>query len=158
MHLPRRAFGAFVALAFLVSGSQAIADERGEAIVRQPGARSVAASLDALEAAARAKGFRIFTRIDHAAGAAGVGLELRPSGVLVFGNPKAGTRLMQAAPGIALDLPLRIAVFEDADGRVWISYHAPARLAERYGIPADHPVIANMTAVLAALSDAAAGR
>jgi uncharacterized protein (DUF302 family) len=89
-------------------------------------------AIDPLEAALRAKGVTVFARVDHAAGAASVEMQLRPTEVLIFGNPKAGTPLMQANQTIGLDLPLKILAWEDAEGKVWLTYNDPDWLARRH--------------------------
>ena len=104
-------------------------------------------------AAIEGRGFTIVQRIDHAAAAQGVALTLDPTTVLVFGNPKAGTPLMQDVPTFALDLPLRMLVWQRADG-VRVAYHAPAAVAAAHGAQ-DHAVVGKMTAVLAAIASAA---
>ena len=104
-------------------------------------------------AAIEQRGLVVVQRIDHAAAARGAGLELDPTTVIVFGNPKAGTPLMQAAPTIALDLPLRVLVWQ-RDGSVRVAYHAPAAVAAAHGAK-DHPVAGKMTEALAAIAAAA---
>lgn len=94
-----------------------------EGLISLPSARPVAELIQRLEAALAAKGITVFARIDHAAGAAAAGMALRPTCVLIFGNPRAGTPLMQAQQPIGLDLPLRILAWQDAEGRNWLSYH-----------------------------------
>jgi len=89
-----------------------------------------------LEAAVNAKGMSVFARIDHAAGAASIGTLLRPTQVLIFGNPKGGTPLMQSTQTIAVDLPLRALVWQDASGKTWLSYNDPAWLAKRHALDA----------------------
>jgi uncharacterized protein (DUF302 family) len=93
-------------------------------------------TMDRLEAEIRARGMVVFARVDHAAGAAQVGLSLRPTEVLIFGNAKAGTPLMQAEQTIGIDLPLKALVWQDANGKVWLSYNEPSGLAQRHGLPA----------------------
>jgi D-alanyl-D-alanine carboxypeptidase len=110
----------------------------------------VRATVDRLEAFLKAKGVAIAARIDHAAAAKEKGLELRPTEVLIFGNPAVGTHLMLSRPGIALDLPLRVVVWQEPDGTVWLGYHGVQDLAERYGIADRSDVIAAMRAGLAA--------
>jgi len=88
-----------------------------------------------LEETARSKGLTIFARIDHAAGARGVGLTMQDEELLVFGSPRAGTPLMVARPLVGLDLPLRVLVWRDAEGRVWVSYDESAFIARRFGLP-----------------------
>lgn len=111
---------------------------------------------DRLEKEAKDRGMTVFSRIDHAAGAAAQGLPLRPMELLIFGNAKAGTPLMQAQPTMGIDLPLRALVYEDAAGRVWLSYNEPSRLAQRHGLNADvEPVLDAMTAALSAVAASA---
>jgi uncharacterized protein (DUF302 family) len=118
-----------------------------------PSAHGAKATMDRLEAAIRAKGMTIFARIDHAAGAAEAGLALRPTELLIFGNAKGGTPLMQAAQAIGIDLPLKALVHKDAAGKVWLSYNQPDWLAARHGIgPEVAGSIAAMTRVLAAVA------
>ncbi len=93
-----------------------------------------AETLSRLDAAVRAAGMTVFAQIDHAAGAREVGLELRATAVLLFGNPKVGTKLMQAAQTLGLDLPLKALVWQDEANRVWLSYDAPLFLAQRHGV------------------------
>jgi uncharacterized protein (DUF302 family) len=111
---------------------------------------------DRLEAAVRAKGMTVFARIDHAAGAAEVGLALRPTELLVFGNARAGTPLMQAKQTIGIDLPLEALVWQDASGKTWLSYSDPPWIVSRHGGDADVKRIASeMAPGLAALTKAA---
>ena len=83
------------------------------------------------------KNIMIFALIDHSGEAAKVGLEMRPTKLLIFGNPKGGTPLMQAAPTVAIDLPLKALIWEDADGKVRLTYNDPAYLQQRHGVPAE---------------------
>jgi uncharacterized protein (DUF302 family) len=99
------------------------------------------------------RGFVVSQRIDHAAAARGAGLTLDPTMVIVFGNPKAGTLLMQAAPTIALDLPLRLLVWQH-DGTVRVAHHAPANVVAAHGAKG-HPIAGKMTEALAAIVTAA---
>ncbi len=103
-------------------------------IITQPSPYSVTETIDRLEAMLQAKGITIFVRIDQRAEAKKVGLSLRPTQLLLFGNPKAGTPLMVAEPTIALDLPLKILAWEAADGEVWLSYNDPDYLKQRFSI------------------------
>jgi uncharacterized protein (DUF302 family) len=93
---------------------------------------SVKATIDRLEASLKAGGVIVFARIDHAAGAISVGMSLRPTELLIFGNPKGGTPLMQANQTIGIDLPLKVLAWEDASGGVWVTYNDPAWLAARH--------------------------
>ena len=90
-----------------------------------------------IESALTAKGVKIFARIDHGGEAKGAGLELRPTEVLIFGNPKAGTPLMQASPTIAIDLPLKVLVWQDDQGQVHVAWNSPDYLTQRHGLPAE---------------------
>jgi uncharacterized protein (DUF302 family) len=110
-------------------------------------------TMDRLEAGIKAKGMTVFARIDHAARAAEAGLPLRPTELLIFGNAKAGTPLMQANQAIGIDLPLKALVFEDAAGKVWLSYNDPRWLAHRHGLGAIGAETVN--AMAAALNAAA---
>ena len=93
-------------------------------------------TMDRLEAAVKAKGLTVFARVDHAAGAAAVGLPLRPTELLVFGNARGGTPLMEANQTAGIDLPLKALVYQDADGKVWLAYDDPAWIARRHGLGA----------------------
>jgi uncharacterized protein (DUF302 family) len=119
---------------------------------------SVKETIDRLDAEARAKGLTIFARIDHADGARADGLPLRPTELLIFGNAKGGTPLMQAAQTIGIDLPLKALAWEDATGKVWLSYNDPAWLADRHGIaPQTAPITQTLANALAALTKHAVG-
>ncbi len=91
-------------------------------------------TMDRLLAALAERNMTVFARIDHAAGAASAGLELRPTELVIFGNPKGGTALMQARQSAGIDLPLKALAWEDADGKVWLSYNDPAWIAQRHGL------------------------
>jgi len=96
---------------------------------------SVDETLERLGAVLQSLGIPILARIDHSGGAAAMGLSMRPTKLVIFGNARAGTPLMVAAPTLALDLPLKALVWEDADGKVWVSYNTPQYLRERHGFP-----------------------
>ena len=96
---------------------------------------SVDQTVEKLTGILQAKAVALFALVDHSGEAEKVGLKMRPTKLLIFGNPKAGTPLMVAAPSIAIDLPLKILVSEDAAGKVWISYNSPAYLQQRHGLP-----------------------
>jgi uncharacterized protein (DUF302 family) len=113
-------------------------------------------TMDRFAAAATAKGLTVFARIDHAAGAAAVGLPLRATELVIFGNAKGGTPLMQADQTMGIDLPLKALVYADAAGTVWLAYNDPAWLARRHGLgPEVEPTVKALTAALAALATAA---
>jgi uncharacterized protein (DUF302 family) len=104
-------------------------------IVHKPSKHSVDETLGKLQAILQAKGIAVFALVDHSGEAKKVGMEMRPTKLLIFGNPKGGTPLMLAAPSIAIDLPLKILVWEDDQGKVLVSYNSPEYLAERHGLP-----------------------
>ena len=133
--------------------SSAVAQDPGLIVKRS--SHSVAATLDKLEGIVKSKGFTVFARIDHAAGAASVGQQLRPTQLLIFGNPKVGTALMTASQSAGLDLPIRVAAWEDAEGQVWLVYNDPAWLAGRHNIKGRGKVVGKMTGALGNLTDAA---
>jgi uncharacterized protein (DUF302 family) len=94
------------------------------------------ATMDQLEAGVKARGLTVFARVDHAGGAAAVGLPLRPTELLIFGNARGGTPLMQVNQVAGIDLPLKALVYEDASGKVWLTYDNPSWIAERHGLGA----------------------
>ena len=109
--------------------------------------------MDRLEAEVKARGLTVFARIDHAAGAAQADLALRPTEVLVFGNAKGGTPLMQASQSIGIDLPLRVLVWEDESGQIWLAYNEPSWLAKRHGLgPESQPSVDALAAALRVLA------
>jgi uncharacterized protein (DUF302 family) len=125
----------------------------GSGIIDTPSNHSVDETVRRLEEALRAKGVTLFALIDHDGEAEKAGLKMRPTRLLIFGSPKAGTPVMLAAPSIAIDLPLKILVWEDAQGRVWASYNSPAYLQERHGVPPE--LLPNIVAVEALAARAA---
>ena len=126
----------------------------GEGIVTIPSHHSVDETVDRLDQLLREKGIKLFSVVDHSAEAKAAGFEMRPTKLVIFGNPKAGTPLMLAAPSIAIDLPLKVLVWEGAGGKVWISYNAPEYLQRRHDLP---PNLLQPLASVAALAKAAAG-
>ena len=111
---------------------------------------SVEETMQRFESLLREHGVTIFARVDHSGEAAKIGLTMRPTKLLIFGNPKGGTPLMQAAPTIAIDLPLKALFWEDADSKVWLSYNDPVYLQRRHNVPAELvPNIAGVNALLA---------
>lgn len=140
---------AVVAALVLVAGPAA-----AELITKQS-PHSVTVTVDRLAAAVEDAGARVFARVDHAAGATAVGQQLRPTQMLMFGNPALGTPALQAAQTSGLDLPLRVVVYEDEAGQVHLAYHAPVKLAEDHGIAADAEVLKKMTGAMNNLTDKA---
>ena len=109
-------------------------------------------AMDRLAASVVRHGMTVFARIDHAAAAKEVGMALDPTEVLIFGNPKGGTPLMQAAQTLGIDLPLRALVWQDGAGKTWIGYNDPRWLARRHGVTGHEPVLDAMTNALAAMA------
>src|SRR5215468_603125 len=141
--------------AICLSGAHAMAAEGLTTIKSHFGPKD---TVNRLEAEVKARGMTVFAHIPHAVGAAAVGVPLRPNDLLIFGNAKVGTPLMQSAPTIGIDLPLRVLVWQDAEGSTWISYNDPAWLARRHGLDRDaEPTVKTMTGVLNAVTAVAAG-
>jgi len=122
-------------------------------IVSKPSNHSVDATVEKLKGILQAKGVALFALVDHSGEAEKVGLKMRPTKLLIFGSPKAGTPLMVASPSIAIDLPLKILIAEDAAGKVCVSYNAPTYLKDRHNLPDN--LVQNI-AVIEALATAAA--
>jgi uncharacterized protein (DUF302 family) len=114
-------------------------------IVDVPSNHSVAETMERLQGILQAKGITLFALVDHSGEAEKIGMQMRPTKLLIFGNPKGGTPLMLAAPSSAIDLPLKILVREDANRKVWISYNSLAYLKERHGLPDE--LMANIAVV-----------
>jgi uncharacterized protein (DUF302 family) len=110
-----------------------------------------------LRQAAEARGLTIFALVDHAANARDVNLELGPTTLVLLGNPRAGTLLMQCDPAVAVDLPLRMLVWEDPEGRIWVGHHPVSSLAERFRLDGCREVLDRIAGVLDALRREAAG-
>jgi uncharacterized protein (DUF302 family) len=108
-------------------------------------------TMDRFEALVKQKGLNVFARIDHAAGAIKVGKTLRPTEVLIFGNPKGGTPFMQCAQSVGIDLPLKALVWQDASGQVWLGYNDPVYIAQRHGA-VKCPVVSGLSKALSGLS------
>ena len=115
--------------------------------------QSVDQTVQKLEGILQAKGVKLFALIDHSGEAEKAGMQMHPTKLLIFGNPKAGTPLMVASPGIAIDLPMKILVWQDAGGKVWLSYNAPGYLQARHGLPPD--LVQNIAVVEALAAKAA---
>jgi len=109
-------------------------------------------TMDRLEAEVRCNDLTVFARIDHAAGAAKVGLTLRPTELIVFGNARGGTPLIQSAQTVGIDLPLKALVWQDASGRTWLSYNEPKWIAQRHGVTNGQPVVSKMADLLGAIA------
>jgi uncharacterized protein (DUF302 family)/uncharacterized membrane protein YidH (DUF202 family) len=122
-------------------------------IIELTSQHSVEETVEKLKAILQSKGVALFALVDHSGEAAKVGMKMPPTKLLIFGSPKAGTPLMLAAPSIAIDLPLKILVSEDSEGKVWVSYNSPTYLQERHGLPAD--LLPNIAVVEALAAKAA---
>jgi uncharacterized protein (DUF302 family) len=122
-------------------------------IVDKPSNHSVEQTVERLKNILQSKGVTLFTVIDHSGEAQKVGMKMPDTKLLIFGSPKAGTPLMLAAPSIALDLPLKILVWEDAQAKIWVSYNSPAYLQARHGLPPE--LLANIAVIEALASKAA---
>ena len=123
-------------------------------LINRPSKHSVDETLDKLKRTLQAKGVTVFALVDHSGEAEKVGLKMRPTKLVIFGNPKAGTPLMVAAPSIAIDLPLKILIWEDGEGKVWVSFNSPAYLQERHKLPPELlPAISVVEALAAAAAD-----
>jgi uncharacterized protein (DUF302 family) len=124
-----------------------------DGLITVPSSHGPKDTMDRLAAEITARGMTVFARVDHAAGAAEVGLPLRPTELLVFGNAKGGTPLMQSDQTIGIDLPLKALVWQDASGRTWLSYNDPSWLAKRHGLgSAVDPAVNGMAAALGAMA------
>ena len=140
-------------LAILLASIASLASAaEGLTAIKSP--HTAAVTMNRLEDIAKQRGLTVFARIDHAAGAAKVGKTLRPTELLIFGNPQGGTPLMECAQSAGIDLPLKALVWEDASAQVWVGYNDPAYLAQRHGV-AQCPVVENLTKALSSLAGAA---
>jgi uncharacterized protein (DUF302 family) len=125
--------------------------ERG--IVDKMSNHSVDETVDRLKGIVQSKGLMLFALVDHSGEAERVGMKMPPTKLLIFGSPKGGTPLMLAAPSVALDLPLKILVWQARDGKAWVSYNSPAYLQERHGFPPG--LLPNISAIETLASNAA---
>ena len=132
----------------VVSATASLAD----GLIRKDSPYTVDETIDRLAEAVENAGATIFARVDHSAGAASVDLELPPSQLLIFGNPRLGTPAMQDSATAGLDLPLRVLAYADGDGTVHLIYHDPAAFAATHGLPADAKYVQMMTAALEKLT------
>jgi uncharacterized protein (DUF302 family) len=155
----RSGFGASTLLSLIAMiwlwGAQAMA---AEGLTTIPSSFGPKETMDRLVAEIMGRGLIVFMRIDHAAQAAQVGLPLRPTELIIFGNPKAGTPLMQSNQTIGIDLPLKALVWEDANGKAWLSYNDPAWLEKRHGLNAEADrTVSAIAAMLSAVAGKATG-
>ncbi len=127
----------------------------GNGLVSVKSHHSVAETADRLENILKTKGMTVFNRIDHSAGAKGVGIALRPTLLLVFGNPKVGAPLMQCSQSMGIDLPQKALIWQDAEGTVWMTYNDPETLAARHGVSDCKEVLAKVRTALGNFATAA---
>ncbi len=144
-----------VVFAFALLGSAA--GWSAEGLVTLKSLHGVKETMDRLETAVKGKAMTIFARIDHAAGAAKVGKKLRPTTLLIFGNPQGGTPFMECSQSVGIDLPLKVLVWQDAGGEVWLGYNDPAYVAQRHSVP-DCPVVKNIAKALAGFAQQAVAK
>ncbi len=142
-------------IAALILGNIAMPHSAAAEMIAKTSPHSVSVTMDRLQAAVEGAGATMFARIDHAAGATSVDLELRPTQLMIFGNPKMGALAMRDAQTSGLDLPLRVLAYEDAEGMVHVTYNTPATLAADHSLPADAPYLALMAGALDKLTSKA---
>ena len=133
------------------------AAQQNDGMIRVRSTRDFSQTVTALDSAIAALNLNVFARVDHAANARGVGMELHPTIVFILGNPQVGTRLMRCEQTTAIDLPLKILVWQDSASAVFVGYEAPAKLSERHNVRGCEDVITRFTAALASLTAAATG-
>ena len=143
---------AALALALCASWAQA-----ADGLIEIKSPHSARDTMNKLEEIVKQRGLNVFARIDHSAGAAKIGKTLRPTELLIFGNPQGGTPLMECAQTAGIDLPLKALVWEDAANQVWLGYNDPAFLAQRHGAAAC-PVVDNLRKALAGIAEAAVAK
>lgn len=143
-------FSVCTSMALVVGAAQA-----DNGLVSVKSNHDVATTADNLEAVLKSKGMNVFGRVNHAAGAEKAGMSLRPTEVVIFGNPKVGTPLMNCAQSVAIDLPQKALIWEDESGQVWLAYNDPAYLASRHQIEGCDEVIKKVTGALANFAGAA---
>lgn len=127
-----------------------------DGVIDVQSAYSVAETASRLEKILDEKGMTIFTRVNHAEGAASVDIDLRPTELILFGNPKVGSPLMQCQQSVAIDLPQKALIWEDAESRVWVSYNDPGYLQKRHDIRGCEEVLSKIATALAGITKAAA--
>jgi uncharacterized protein (DUF302 family) len=146
----QKIFGSVLAIFLIVTTAAA-----GDGLISVKSSHDVKATADRLEDILNKKGMKVFIRIDHAAGAKKVGKELRPTELVVFGNPKVGTPLMQCSQSVAIDLPQKALIWQDDKGLVWLSYNDPNYLSRRHGLSECAEVIQKVEKALSNFAKAA---
>jgi len=144
-----------VALVSLLLVSAACA---GDGLINKKSAFGASETLDRLETVLKEKGITLFARVSHSAGAEGVGIALRPTELLIFGNPKLGSHFFTSRQTAGIDLPMKALAWEDADGQVWLTYNDPQYIADRHGIADRGEIVSKMTGALDKMTDAATGK
>lgn len=150
-----KSFICLIAIPFISSSYTYASSDESSGVINIKSNHTVEQTITKLETALKNKGMTIFKRVSHSEGAAGVGLKLRPTEILIFGNPKIGTKLMQCEQLAGLDLPLKALVYQDSEGQVWLAYNNPDYIARRYDIKGCAEVITKMTNALSNFSKAA---
>ena len=135
-----------------------LAARADDGLVRKQSASDVKTTIDRMESILKERGIGIVARLDHAANAKSVGMELRRTELLLFGNPKLGTPVMQAAQAAAIDLPMKVVAMQDADGKVWLIYNKPSHMQARHGIAGADKQLQTMAGALDKLTDFAVGK
>jgi uncharacterized protein (DUF302 family) len=130
-----------------------MAAQKGSGLIDIRSSHSVDETVEKLKGILQAKGIALFALVDHSGAAIKAGMKMRPTKLLIFGNPKAGTPVMLAAPSSAIDLPLKILIWEDAQGKVWVTYNSQAYLQERHNLPPE--VLPNINVIEALAKKAA---
>ena len=145
----------FVALVsfFILTAASA-----GDGLVSKKSGYGANETLDRLQAVLEKKGITIFARVSHTAGAEGVGIALRPTELLIFGNPKLGSHFFTSRQTAGIDLPMKALAWKDADGQVWLSYNDPQYIADRHGIADRGEIVSKMSGALDKMTNAAIGR
>lgn len=146
----RQILFAFIATFFIVSTAAA-----GDGLISVKSSHDVKVTADRLESVLNQKGMTVFIRINHAAGAQKIGKKLRPTELVVFGNPKVGTPLMQCNQSVAIDLPQKALIWQDDNGQVWLTYNDPHYLAQRHGLGGCTEVITKVAKALGNFAKAA---
>ena len=146
----QKLFWVFISMFFLTTSAYA-----DSGIISVKSAHDVKTTADRLESTLKQKGMNVFNRINHAQGAQKIGEELRPTELIIFGNPKVGTPLMQCAQSVGIDLPQKALIWQDAQGQVWLSYNDPNYLVERHQITGCGEVIKKVGQALGNFAKAA---
>ncbi len=147
---------AIVSVSFIGAGlAQAGSGHAAQGLVTIKSAHSVAETLNRLEVVLKKKGITVFARVNHGAGAKKVSIPLRPTELLIFGNPKLGSPMLTSNQMVGIDLPLKALAWEDEKGQVWLTYNDPAYIAKRHGITDRAKIVAKMTGALKKLTGVA---